>query len=197
MHSRSSAVFGGATVAALLMAACDAPPPEPSPQDIRDARQAAMTLDSRLHREILSRLETDGETATYLGYRRIVPEMTAAIGEEMGVELKRTAFRVRNRANAADDWEVEKLEALEFSIEAGLNPQLLEFSEVVEEDDGSRVFRWIRPIVMSEGCLACHGDLVSTEVLDMLALEYPDDEATGYLEFELGGAYSVRRPIPE
>lgn len=190
-------MFGGAAAVMLVSAGCDAPPPEPSPTDIQDARQAAMTLDSRLHREILNLLERDGETATYLRYRRIVPEMTAAIGGERGVELKRTAFRVRNRANAADDWEIEKLEALEFSMEAGLNPDLLEYSEVIEQADGSLVFRWIRPIVMTETCLGCHGDLVSTEVLDMLAVEYPDDEATGYFEFELGGAYSVRRPVAD
>ncbi len=102
---------------------------------------------------------------------------------------------MRNRANVADDWEYEKLEALEFSIQAGLDPALLEFAEIVRDKTGEAQFRWIRPLSMTEECLVCHGEQIPIEVLDLLAVEYPDDEATGYFEFELGGAYSVTRRI--
>ena len=179
----------------LVLAACAGPPPEPDPQDIQQARRAATTLDGRLHREILERLERDPAEAVQQLYPTRVPTLTDEVSEEFGVTLRRTAFRVRNRANIADDWEYEKLEALEFSIEAGLDPALLEFAEIVEDADGARTFRWIRPIMMTEECLVCHGEQIPVEILDLLAVDYPDDEATGYFEYELGGAYSVSRPI--
>lgn len=179
----------------MLAAACSAPPPEPDPEDIQRARRAANSFEARLQQTILNRLEREPPETVHLLYRNRVPAMIAEISEEHDVTFKRTALRVRNRNNAADDWEYEKLEALTFSMEAGLDPGLLEFAEVVEDDNGQHMFRWIRPIVMSETCLVCHGEEVAVEVLDLLAAEYPDDEATGYFEYELGGAYSVIRPV--
>lgn len=179
----------------LLLAACGSNLPDPSPEDIQSARRAATTFDVRLHNDTLDRLERDPPGTVQLLYRNRVPLLTKEVAEEFDVSLRRTSFRVRNPANAADDWEYEKLEALEFSIEAGLDPALLEFSEVVEDENGDLLFRWIRPIIMTEECLVCHGDQAPVEILDLLDAEYPNDDALGYFEYELGGAYSVSRPI--
>lgn len=177
------------------IAACNAPPPEPNPRDIQNARRAAMQLDAEIHREILSQLEQAPVETLYLRYRRRAPEIAAQVSEEYDLTVRRTGLRVRNRANAADDWEFEKLEALEFSMSAGLDPALLELAEVVEGEGGQQTFRWIRPLIMTEECLVCHGENIPVEILDLLMEEYPSDDATGYFEYELGGAYSVSRVI--
>lgn len=183
--------------AAIWLCACSPTPPEPHPDDIQAARRAAMDLDARIHREVLGRLEIDPPAAVYLQYRRSVPDMTSAVGAEYGVELRRIGLHVRNRANVADDWEFDRLEALSFSMDAGLPPEQLEYAEVLEDEAGKQTFRWIRPIVMKEDCLVCHGEEISIELLDMIAAEYPDDEATGFFEHELAGAYTVSRPLGE
>ena len=154
-----------------------------------------MQVESRLHREILSQLEQTPAAAMYLRYRREVPEIVQQVASEHEIAMRRTGLRVRNRQNTADDWEFERLEAFAFSIDAGLDPALLEFAEVTVDNSGQRIFRWIRPIMMTEACLVCHGETIPTEVLDLLVEEYPNDEATGYFAYELGGAYSVTRML--
>lgn len=179
----------------LLLVGCSDKLPEPDPADIQRARRAATTFDVRLHNEILERLEREPPETVQLLYRSRAPMLAGEVADEFDVGFRRTSFRVRNPANAPDDWEYEKLEALEFSIEAGLDSALLEFSEVVEGQNGDLIFRWIRPIIMTEDCLVCHGDQVPVEILDLLDAEYPNDDATGYFAYELGGAYSVSRPL--
>ncbi len=184
------------SLAVLGMSACSDKPPEPSPEDIQVARRAASELDMEIKRRFIARIEAqENPVAVYLAYRSNVAEITREIGEKYGVELSRTGFRVRNRAHVADDWEYEKLEALEFSIEAGLEPATLSFSEVIENEDGSSEFRWIKPMVMQFECLACHGENIAPELLDLLNTEYPQDESTGFFEYEFGGAYSVRKML--
>ena len=185
----------GALCLGFVLCSCGPAALEPDPGDIQIARRAALTYDLRLHQEILDRLEREPPATVLRLYRNRAQAMAEEVSDEFGVELRRTAFRVRNRTNVADDWEYEKLEALEFSIEAGLDPALLEFTEIVRDNSGQAQFRWIRPLSMTQECLVCHGEQIPVAVLDILAVDYPDDEATGYFEYALSGAYSVTRRI--
>jgi hypothetical protein len=147
--------------------------------------------------EILDRLEREEDpVAVYLAYRDNVPGWAKEIGAKFGVEFSRTALRVRNPANAPDDWETRQMELFEFSREAGLDPTAMEVSEIVAED-GQKVFRWIRPVVMDEACLTCHGEEIDPRLVTLIGQEYPLDEAIDYHETELGGAYSISKaPTP-
>lgn len=178
---------------AALAAACAPEIETPSPADMLLARQAGVAFDIRLKMEILDRLERDEDpVAIYLAYRDHVPLYAREIGERLGLEFSRVSARPRNPSNAADDWEAEQLELFNFWREAGLDPLTLEASAIVAEGD-RQVFRWMRPLVMDEPCMVCHGDNADPHVLTLLAQEYPVDEATGYYETEIGGAYSVSR----
>jgi hypothetical protein len=55
----------------------------------------------------------------------------------------------------------------------------------------------MRPLVADEPCMACHGDEPDPRLLKLLAQEYPLDEATGYYESEILGAYSVTKALEE
>lgn len=121
---------------------------------------------------------------------------SAASRPEAGFFFKRTADRVRNRANAADDWELRQLEGFQYWLDAGMDENTLDVSEVVTEG-GRRWFRWMRPIVMSEACMTCHGEAISDAILTRLGQDYPDDEGTGYAEGDLAGAYSVKIALPD
>jgi hypothetical protein len=53
--------------------------------------------------------------------------------------------------------------------------------------------RLLRPIVMGEPCLACHGPVegINPRVLELIRAAYPEDLAVGYQAGDLRGAVSV------
>ena len=180
---------------AIALAACAPEKTNPDPEDIRAARQVALAFDVRRRMEILDRLERQEDpVAIYLAYRDHVPGWAKEIGGKLGVELSRTAPRTRNPTHAPDDWEMRQMELFEFSREAGIDPATMEVSEIVTEGK-QKVFRWIRPIVMDEMCIACHGENIDPRLVTLLNQEYPLDEGVDYLEGDLGGAYSVSKVL--
>lgn len=143
--------------------------------------------------EIIGRLDRDEDpVAVWLAYADHVPDWGRQISNQVKAEVSRTALGVRNPANAPDDWERQQLEQMSFMLDAGVDPELLEVS-AIRTEDGVRVFRWMRPVLMAEACLVCHGEAIDPRIRLLLAQEYPLDEASGYAAQQLGGAYSVRR----
>jgi hypothetical protein len=194
---RKHATAGLAATLALpiFLSACTPKPPTPDPADLTAARQAVLLLDAGIRTQLLDRLDrNDDPAAVYTAYRDTVRAMTSDIAKKAGVDLKRVADRVRNPANAADDWERKQLAIFQYWLDAGLDEHTLEISEIVSEGK-TKYFRWMRPIAMQETCMTCHGDAISDRLLGLLVHDYPDDEATGYFEGELAGAYSVKRVI--
>lgn len=98
--------------------------------------------------------------------------MTREIGEQLDLSDGRSGFKLTslqevNPANAPDAWEREGLEELE----AGA----LEVWTVAEAEDGTSVFRYMRPLFVQSACLTCHG-------------------GTGYEVDDIRGALSVTLP---
>lgn len=185
-----------ALLAAGLMGTACAPRPEkPDPRDLSAARQAGLAFDIRLKREITARLERgEDPVAVYLAYADNVPGWGKEISDAAKFDFSRTALGVRNPANAPDDWERRKMEEFAFLMDAGVDPETLETTEIVQEGE-EKVFRWMRPLQMGEACLACHGEQLNPKVKLLLGQEYPADEAAGYSEGQIGGAYSVRKVL--
>ena len=182
-------------LASMSMAGCAPKKEVPDPLLILAARKAAVAFDYRYKTEILDRLDRDEDpVAVYQAYRDNVPNYSKDISQNLGIEFRRTAQRVRNPNDMADDWESEQMDVFKFLTEAGIDPSTLETAEIVKEGK-QRVFRWIRPLVMGDQCLTCHGDQIDPKILKLLKEEYPLDDATGYFLNEIGGAYSVRIPL--
>jgi len=189
----SAGLCGWATFA--LLAACAPQRPVPDAADVLAARQAALAFDSRMKLEILDRLEREEDpVAVYLAYRDHVSGWAKETGDKLGVDFSRTALRTRNPANAPDEWESDQMELFEFSREAGVDPATMEVAEIVTEGK-QKIFRWIRPLMMGEMCVACHGEEIDARLVTMLSQEYPLDDAVDYLENDIGGAYSVRKVL--
>jgi len=181
---------------AVLVAASCTPPLEPPPAaSIRTARQAALAFDQRITREMIARLRRDEDpVAVWLAYADHVPDWGREISNQLQVEFSRTALGVRNPANAPDDWERQQMEQMSFMLDSGLDAEALDVAEIRLEEE-KKVFRWIRPILMGEECLVCHGEQINPRVKLLLGQEYPLDEAAGYSANQLGGAYSVRQVL--
>ena len=108
-----------------------------------------------------------------------MPGWGKEISDAAQIDFSRTALGVRNPANAPDDWERQQMEQMSFMLDAGIDPETLEIAGDRQEGE-ENVFRWMRPILMAETCLACHGEAIDPRVKLLLGQEYPLDEATGY-----------------
>ena len=187
--------FRRASLALLALAACAPKPELPAPDDLRAARQAALTFDQKMAREITARLDRAEEpVAVWLAYADNVPGWGKALSDAAQIEFSRTALTVRNPANAPDDWERQQMEQMSFLLDAGLDPDTMEIAEILTEGD-AKVFRWMRPIIVTETCLTCHGEAIPPRIKLLIGQEYPLDEAVGYAEGQLIGAYSARKVL--
>lgn len=182
-------------VALAIAAGCAPKPEKPPPSSVRAARQAALEFDQRMKREIVDRLERGEDVvAVYLAYADHAPGWGKEISDAARIDFSRTALTTRNPANSPDDWERRQMEQMSFMLDTGIDPETMEVTEIVVEGE-EKVFRWMRPLLMGETCLACHGETIDGRVKQLLAQEYPLDDATGYSEGQMGGAYSVRQVL--
>lgn len=189
---KTAAAFAGA---AAVLAGCAPKVEQPAAADIQSARQAALSFEQQLKREITTRLERNEDpVAVYMSYADHAPEWAREISNRLELDFSRTALGVRNPANAPDDWEKRQLETFSFLMDSGLDPDTFEISEIVQEGEET-VFRWLQPVRMVDTCLTCHGEAIDQRIKLLLAQEYPLDEAAGYSEGQIGGAYSVRKVL--
>ena len=70
----------------------------------------------------------------------------------------------------------------------------MEYYEVVDHDDG-KTFRYMKPIPTAKVCLGCHGDSLSAELAAKLDELYPDDQARGFKEGDIRGAFTISKPL--
>ncbi len=70
----------------------------------------------------------------------------------------------------------------------------MEHYEIVQTDD-LREFRYMKAIAIPKGapCLICHGENIDPGLHAKIKGRYPEDEATGFKEGDLRGAFSVRQ----
>lgn len=118
------------------------------------------------------------------------------VGVKEGVKVKRTSLRLRNRANAPDDYEQALLARLVADAREGTLPE-----ETLDErrESGRKVYRYAKPLVAGPLCITCHGraEEIPGEVRKVLDTRYPDDAATGYREGDFMGIVSVIIPAAE
>ena len=182
-----------ALVLVALLPACAPKRETPDAADIRAARQSALSFDQRMNAEIIVRLDRNEDpVAVYMAYADNVPGWGKALSDATQMDFSRTALGVRTPANAPDAWERQQMEQMSFMLDAGVDPSTMEIAEIVTEGE-TKLFRWMRPVLMGDSCLACHGEAIDARVKLLLGQEYPLDEATGYAAGQLGGAYSVRK----
>ncbi len=105
-----------------------------------------------------------------------------------GYKLKQTSLRLRNPANAPDEWEkkvLKKLQSSAYSKGVG-------FGETLETED-EKIYRYMKPIYAERACLECHGekDKIKPAIRQFLEGKYPRDEAFGYKEGDIRGGISI------
>lgn len=105
-------------------------------------------------------------------------------------KVGRTALKLRNPDNAPDTWEQSVLEQFAQRSAAGEPLAQLSRDEVIGDE-----YRYMQAIGTGEACLSCHGANISPELLSLLEQRYPQDQARGFREGELRGAFTLRRAL--
>lgn len=182
--------FGVALLATL--AGCMTPKTPDSDEvaaAIHKSAAAADLLFQRLSGELESAFTNGGPAAAVAICKNRAPAIAAEIETASGVDIERTALRVRSPANAPDDWEMATMRSFIARREAGE-----EWAGMFATRIGGRQLHWMRPIPLGGMCATCHGDPASFTQDTRLALReaYPDDQATGFKPGELRGAFSAR-----
>lgn len=161
---------------------------------LADARQAVQVFGGALKQELTAGMARGGPEEALRVCRERAPEIAGRTAEETGWQVRRTALRVRNPENVPDAWERGVLEDFAARLASGEDAAGLERHEVVDQD-GQRVFRYMKAIATGKLCLRCHGGELEPATTALLAELYPEDQAVDFAEGDLRGAFSLRRPL--
>ena len=165
--------------------------PEDMMERAKKARELTRTYSERLRLGLTEALKQGGPKGAIGACHTLAPELNVRTTEESTFEIARTALRVRNPDNTPDAWELTGLELFQKRLAAGEDHRTMELFEVQQTREGQSIFRYMRPIVMHEPCLACHGPQVAADVKSEIAQYYPDDKAVGFNLNELRGAFTL------
>ncbi len=182
------------TLFGIILPDSSAQAEEIPPAALAKAKSTADGLMKDLIGLLFSTLDAEGPAGAVRICADVAQDRTAGHARD-GVYVRRVSRKVRNQANRPDELEVQKLEQLEaLHQEKKLPPELV---EVRANLDGTRRLHYLRPIVVMERCLACHGprDQIQPAVRELLARQYPDDRAVDYRVGDFRGAVSVRVPL--
>ncbi len=189
-------VLGLAVIAAMLAAPAIAQ--EPSPQELDARAKEAKTVIKRLvtamQGELKAAKEERGPGGAVNACQHLAPQVAADLKEETGWDIRRTALKVRNPKNRPRAEELLVLEA--YAARADKGAPLAEMETVqTAVYQGERGVHFMKAIPVQKACLGCHGSKLAPGVAEALQKAYPEDQATGFAEGDLRGAFSLFKPI--
>lgn len=154
----------------------------PQRAQVETALAARDALFEQLSNALASALDESDPGAAIAVCRDLAPRLAREVGEERGVSIGRTSWKLRNPANSPPDWAQALVAAR------------VEHPSTLVHDDGR--LGTLLPIRVASRCLACHGDEagLSDQVRMALAAAYPDDRATGFADGDLRGWFWIEVP---
>jgi hypothetical protein len=161
--------------------------------NLQKSRSATKQLLSTLRTLLALELSRGGAVRAI----NVCADSAQSIGERIqdqhGLSIRRVSEKWRNPKDKPDSYESKQLKMLA-SLHAKKNlTDTLEVYGIVNEDS-LRVFRYMRPIMVSEMCLNCHGgrEKMKDLIYSVVRSRYPNDKAVDYKAGELRGAVSVK-----
>lgn len=158
-----------------------------------EAKQIVQSFFKELKGTLVSAMKEKGPAGAVDVCHAKAQEITAKYNKD-GWKVGRTALKLRNPKNAPDAWEKAVLEEFEKKIAAGADPKKLAKAAIVEEN-GHKVFRFMKAIPVKKPCLTCHGENINPDVLAVIKKHYPQDQATGFKLGQLRGAFTLKKPL--
>jgi hypothetical protein len=163
------------------------------PEWVEKSRELSMQLGTELKAELGAAIQKGGPVAAIDVCHTRAPAIAARLSAESGARVGRTALKLRNSANAPDDLQRAVLEQFADDLASGRVEGPLEAAFEIKREGGIER-HYLRAIPTDAVCLTCHGQTVAPELAAAIARDYPGDQATGFREGELRGAFSVVWP---
>ncbi len=144
-------------------------------------------------REYISQALVDGDVQLNrerFGLIPIVASTRIALlaAEDAGFQVRQVSSRYRNPKNAPDPFETKALEALQQQSDAGEYFAVAKF-------EGARVLRYVKPFIVDQSCLECHGDPEQAPAFIRELYPPETDQAYHYRLGEIIGAASIVIPM--
>jgi len=190
MHAFTTLLL--AVPALVSLAGCDQQPDMELESFALEGRDVAATYGRTLVAELQAAMANGGPVAGIAVCHEAAPAIANAVGTDRGLDVGRTSLRVRNPANAPDQWERAVLTRFDKAVGAGRDAASLEHVEMVEAG-GRRAFRYLKAIPTAPLCLTCHGTDIDGEVLAVIEDYYPDDQARNFAVGDIRGAFTITK----
>lgn len=161
---------------------------------VAEARKTADGLMQSV-RGVLVDLVKDGKFADAAdACSTMAQEMTKNYAEDKGIKVYRVSLKYRNALNRPE--KDEKRQLKNFDKQVAQNKPITEFYEIVKSGK-NRELLYMKPLVMQEMCLKCHGSesQIPADVKKILVANYPKDKAVDYKVGDVRGAITVRIPL--
>jgi len=187
---------------AMLLATTTQARQEPAVQspdslpEIKTSRAAVQQFGAALKETLQQAMQNGGPVNGIAVCHDQAAQIAADESQKLGILIGRTSLKVRNPANAPDNWEMAVLRQFEARKTAGESVEKLEFFAVIDDDQGQKTFRYMKAIPTAALCLNCHGETLSPEVAAQLKERYPNDQGYGFKEGDLRGAFTIAKPLP-
>ena len=160
----------------------------------QEARALVKQYAHKLKHELKHALSEKGVKGAIGVCRVKAPDVSTDVSKESGWVVRRTSLKLRSLDDVPDKWEVGVMESFEKRKAAGEPVGKLEHAEVVNVK-GKRWFRYMKAIPTRKVCLKCHGSDISEDVAEALDASYPFDQARGFKEGDIRGAFTLKRPL--
>lgn len=162
---------------------------EPPAEAVERARDTVEAFGGELVATLFRELE-DGNPINAIHVCRVqAQEMSASFSSD-DLRVRRVSRRFRNPADEPDAYEWARLDQLQALLD---DSELPDESIQVVSEGGKKSLRYMKPIVIKQPCLMCHGQVteIDDRVLDSIHEKYPGDKAIGYEVGDLRGAFTV------
>lgn len=156
---------------------------------LNEARVQTKRLAQQLQHTLKRSMQADGPVAAISVCNTEAPQIAAGLSEG-DWQVGRTALKIRNPANTANDWEVSVMQSFSEQLSAGADPKTLEASK----QEGGR-FYYMKAIATGPVCLACHGENIASPLAEKLDQLYPQDQARGFRQGQLRGAFTLIKTL--
>jgi len=154
------------------------------------ARSAIERFQTALKAELMSAMKSSGPRAAIAICNEKAPEIAAATSNDLGLKIGRTSHKLRNKNNAPDEWEKAVLEKF-----LKLKDQGSDFAALEDHLIQGDMFRYMKAIPTKDICAICHGQDISPSLYEQIIALYPDDQAIGFNDGDIRGAFSVSIPM--
>lgn len=161
---------------------------------VQGAKQTVMTMVGKMQETMKAAMQEGGPIKAIEVCNVKAPKAAAKMSEKSGYQISRTSLKLRNPNNAPDQWELDVLNKFEERKAAGEDVATMAHAEIVEQE-GKRVFRFMKAIPTQGQCLICHGGEVAPEVEEKLSTLYPEDQARGFNMGDIRGAFTLKKVL--